>query len=768
MYVKNGQRSELSDIVAIIFFFFLIYFLTKDLLTSLMGSFSIYLWVGVAELKEYPVINKILVISLVTYNIIFVSGLISKFLNNPIVLNTSFSFSFWIILILGFILFGRKYIVVWRFMSPQYLTLFLYILGWIGVVFINQYTPIDFLQYIYIILILMNVLIYFFSGFLLDKLLGIKRINNEKINSIVNEVKKNIGINSNVKIGLGKYPIVNAMAYGPFLDKRIAIIAEDLEKIPEDEIKGIIAHELAHTKANHTLILGFITIFDLIIRGIIGFPATYYDYTFGNPQIPFIFFLVINFGVYIFLYFFVRILEGFADRIAKNSGYGQELVKALYNLESFYASGREIGLNTMLLCEEKISRENKILDYMETAQYLNNSIIKPSKISLLGNFLNSHPPTYHRVIAILSDEISPYKETLLPLMHLRSKNQKKFAQQYNKTRKKFKEITNQKFKEMFNIEDISKFLSTLELREKHKHELFKNYLFKNLITGKYIYGQVRDIKFENDINNFFYEIFNHETMIIENLNSSHYTKKEVNVGDHYIFSKKKLLKLKRIQFDEDYNNGFYYFSDKYNLEIKKAIKKTKIPFSVENLQNFVGNEVFFKKRGVLEIAHCTSLYEKEEKLEEYVIKLKNSFHDIEGYETTALKLKELLIKPKNIQFEIKKNEQNKDDTRKILNWILKNQIRTYFYLKKPVNNLEIGYLQNIFHNSEQEKQMKKFPLFIEIRTIFNEFKKINLEIIEFVSFAFNTGIIQLKSEISLFSKIGYHLLKKIKPQKIYI
>ena len=163
VWAKKGKRSEFSDIVFIFFFLFLIYFLTKDLLTSIMGAFSIYLWVGVWELKDYPVINKILMISLITYTIIFVSGLISFYIGDPIFLNTAFSFSFWIILILGFILFGRKYIIVWRFMSPQYLTLFLYIFGWIGVVFINEYTPLDILEYIYIVLILINILIYFFQ-----------------------------------------------------------------------------------------------------------------------------------------------------------------------------------------------------------------------------------------------------------------------------------------------------------------------------------------------------------------------------------------------------------------------------------------------------------------------------------------------------------------------------------------------------------------------------------------------------------------------------
>lgn len=211
-WVKNGKRSELSDLVAIGFFFFLLFFITKDLLTSLMGAFSIYLWAGIFELKEYPVINKILIISLVTYNVIFIAGLVSFYLNDPFFINTAFAFSFWIILGLGFILFGRKYIIVWRFMSPAYLILFLYIIAWLAIVFINQYTPIkfrefklidfnygkynliDFVLNVYFVLIVVNWIVYFISGPILDKMLGIKRVKDEKLLKIIERVKSDIGI----------------------------------------------------------------------------------------------------------------------------------------------------------------------------------------------------------------------------------------------------------------------------------------------------------------------------------------------------------------------------------------------------------------------------------------------------------------------------------------------------------------------------------------------------------------------------------------------
>ncbi|MHA2128287.1 MAG: M48 family metalloprotease, partial [Promethearchaeota archaeon] len=533
-WVKNGKRSEMSDIVAIIFFFFLIFFFSKDALTSIMGAFSIYLWIGIFELKEYPILNKVLIISLVTYNVIFIAGIFSYYLDNPRFLDTSFAFSFWIILIMGFILFGRKYLIVWRFMSPEYLMLFIYVIAWLAVVFINQ--VFDFFLNIYFILIVVNWIIYFVSGLILDKLLGIKKVESSNVIRIVNEVKNKIGIKGKVKIGHGKYPILNAMAYGSVFDKRIAIISENLNQVPEDELKGIVAHELAHTKGKHTLILTLITTLDLIIRMILGIPATYYDYTFGDPSIPLIGFIVLNMLIYLLLFIFVRILEGKADLKTKIAGYGNELVKALYNLESFYesfyASGREIGFNTMLLSEEKISKDNQILDYINTASYLYRSMIKPSKTSLLGNFLNSHPPSYFRIAAILGEEIKPSKEAILPFICLKKSKQKKYGQLFENPRQLFKTIANQKFKEFFKINDISLLLEGLQRKEIYKYDLKRDFLFKNKATEESIYGKLNDIRFLDDICVSDQMIItNLKSNEIENLESPLYSRIQIDLNE---------------------------------------------------------------------------------------------------------------------------------------------------------------------------------------------------------------------------------------------
>jgi Zn-dependent protease with chaperone function len=784
-FCKNGKRSEMSDFVALLFFFFLIFFLSKDVLTSIMGAFSIYLWF-IFELKDYPVLNKILIISLATYNIIFISGIISNVIGDPIVINTAFAFSFWIILGLGFILFGRKYIIIWRFMSPEYLTLFLYIIAWLAIVFINQYTPLNFVSQkaflfspfsigelfmnVYVILIAINWVIYFLSGPILDFMLGIKPFEDKRLLGLINEVKTKIGIKGRVKVGFGKYPILNAMAYGSIFDKRIALIAEDYEQVPEDEVKGIIAHELAHTKGKHTLILTFITTGDLIFRMLFGVPATYYDYTFGNPKLPFISFILLNLLVYLILFMFVRILEGKADLKTKKIGYAKELVKALYNLESFYATGREFGLNTMLLCDEKITKNNEILNYFDTADYINRSIIKPKRLSLVSNLLNSHPPTYHRIAAILDDKLKPTKETLLPIICLKKSKQKYYAKIFEDARKKFKVIANEKFKEYFHIEDISAFMRNLNRKELYKLELGKDYMFKNKITDEIVIGKLKDVKFKDDIcdtDEYIVNDINNNNEIL--LNSSLYTKSRVDLEGQYFLRKEGTLNLVDIELNEDKKNGKYIFLDKEGRKIFKNLKK-KIPNSIGLIKEFSNNDIFFIIKGEIRIVKCLNV-NISDNFKESELSF-SEIHQHDGNKTIQYKLKDLIVKPKNIYIQIRRNEMFRKSELNVINWLIEKQLRTFVYLKKPVNNLEIGYIQDIKisikdSKKKSNKEKSENSNNISMKNIFGEDIKIPYNSLEVLLFQFNTAIIQKKSETSLFSKLGYLIVRKFKPEKIF-
>ncbi|NHJ21893.1 MAG: hypothetical protein EAX91_13180 [Candidatus Lokiarchaeota archaeon] len=785
-WAKNGKRSELSDFVAIIFFFFLLFFFSKDILTSIMGAFSIYLWFGVYELKDYPVLNKILTISLVTYNIIFVSGIVSNVLGNPIVINTAFSFSFWIILILGFILFGRKYIVIWRFMSPEYLTLFLYIIAWLAIVFVTEYTPLNFISgkaflfdsfsiwelfmNVYIVLIVINWIIYFISGPILDFMLGIKPLKDKKLLNLIEKVKLDIGIKGKVKVGIGNYPILNAMAYGSLFDKRIALIAEHYNLVPEDEVKGIVAHELAHTKGKHTLILTFITSGDLVIRMLFGIPATYYDYTFGNPQLPFILFLLLNLLIYIILFMFVRILEGKADQKTKRIGYGKELVKALYNLESFYATGREFGLNTMLLSEEKITKNNEILNYLETADYINKSIIKPKRGSLVSNIINSHPLTYHRIAAVLDDSLKPTKEMLLPFLCLKRSYQKKYAKLFDVARSKFKEIASEKFREYFNIKDISAYMNAIKRLELYKFELNQDFIFIHKITGEVIVGKLENVRLIDDaceIDEYIVREFKTDKKVF--LSSSEYSKSHVSLKDDYFMEKLGTLKLTDISLGSDQKNSKYIFSDKNGQKILKNLKKTKLPNPISFIKSFADKDVFFTTKGDTLVLRCTNV-QISDNFKDSELFLENSPVN-EKADKFRFKFKDLIIKPKNIYINVKRNEKGFKTESKIFEWLIEKQLRTYIYLKKPVNNIQIGYIQEIHfvvENSKKKQNGGEYERgsYIIIKNIFGETQKIIYKSLETVSFEYITGKIQKKSESSIFSKLGYVLLKKFNPEKI--
>ncbi|MFX0011057.1 MAG: M48 family metalloprotease, partial [Candidatus Hermodarchaeota archaeon] len=670
--------------------------------------------------------------------------------------------------------------------SPEYLTFFLYIIAWLAIVFVTEYTPLNFISgkaflfdsfsiwelfmNVYIVLIVINWIIYFISGPILDFMLGIKPLKDKKLLNLIEKVKLDVGIKGKVRVGIGNYPILNAMAYGSFFDKRIALIAEDYNLVPEDEVKGIVAHELAHTKGKHTLILTFITSGDLAVRMLFGFPATYYDYTFGNPQLPFVLFILLNLLIYVILFMFVRILEGKADQKTKKIGYGKELVKALYNLESFYATGREFGLNTMLLCEEKITKNNEILNYLETADYINKSIIKPKRGSLVSNIINSHPLTYHRIAAVLDDSLKPTKEMLLPFLCLKRSNQKKYAKLFDVARSKFKEIASEKFREYFDIKDISAYMNAIKRLELYRFELNQDFIFTHKITGEIVVGKLENVRLINDaceIDEFIVREIKTDKKVF--LSSSEYSKSNVSLKDDYFMEKMGTLNLTDISLGSDQKNSKYIFLDKNGQKILKNLKKTKLPNPISLIKSFADKDVFFTTKGETLVLRCTNIQISDNFKDSELLLEKSPLN--EEADKFRIKLKDLIIRPKNIYINIKRNEKGLKTESKIFEWLIEKQLRTYIYLKKPVNNIQIGHIQEIHlvvENSKKKQNGGEYERgsYIVIKSIFGETQKIPYKSLETISFEYVTGKIQKKSESSVFSKLGYLLLKKFDPEKI--
>ena len=209
------------------------------------------------------------------------------------------------------------------------------------------------------------------------------------------------------------------------------------------------------------------------------------------------------------------------------------------------------------------------------------------------------------------------------------------------------------------------------------------------------------------------------------------------------------------------------FLDIENNLISKEIYKLKLPLSVDIIKDYYNFDVFFKERGVLKIKKCITI-NPAMRLDEF----KLGFQDDDTSLISDYKLTELIIKPKNVYLVISKTKSFRASELKILKWLKKNETRALISLKKPVNNVEIGYIvdMNLGDMNDDSKQIKKendYDEFIIIKNIFKKEVKIPYKTIDYLSFECNTGTVSKKSETSLINKFGYKIMKKLNPDKIF-
>ena len=238
--------------------------------------------------------------------------------------------------------------------------------------------------------------------------------------------------------------------------------------------------------------------------------------------------------------------------------------------------------------------------------------------------------------------------------------------------------------------------------------------------------------------------------------------------DQYYFHKNAPLTLTDIEVYNDNKKGNYIFSDELGKKIHKPIKKTKLSNSVFFIKNLKDNDIFLKKKGELHIYKCKNI-NPTNKLSEFQIEMidpKNPRNVI------TFQLSELIIRPKNIYLSISRTEQFRKSEINIMNWLLKEKILVYVYLKKPVNNLEIGHIQKIDVNTSNSNvdlpKVNKNRRIILFKNIFGKDILIPYKEIEIIIFEYSSAIIQLKSETSLTSRWGFKILKKFKPERIIV
>jgi len=762
-WVKVGKRGEMADVAALALLGVFFYLLTEDFFTALLGAFGVYLCIGIFELREYAVINKLGLITAIVYNFIFVMGLIDRFFPNPGFSwrDTAFGFSFWLILILGFAFFGRKYLIVWRFMSPQYLTLGLYLIAWLAVVYSARIFSLDFNLYIYEVLIITNFVVYFLSGPLLGKIMGIRAITDPDLQKLVEDVAKQMGVKGRIKVGIGRYPIINAMAYGAFFDKRMGIICEDWRAIPQNELQGIIAHELAHLRGNHTFILALITTLDLVIRKFAGIPATMYDYTFNpglSDRFPMVFFILLNIVIFAFLYIFVRILEGKADRAVRDIGRGEDLARALFNLEGFYASGREAGLNTMLLCDEKNLPENQELDYFTTAQYISNYLVRPSRPDVLSGFLNSHPASAIRIASMYDHSFGSWSESLMTFSLLGGQKRKDFARSVEQARVQFERQATEQLLNKFHEQTINQFCSRIGLREDYNLVLGKQHLFTHKISGTCFVGTIRDVKWQENAGM-------PTILIIHLLNGENkevpaglYDFKPILIGGHYDLRKLGTVTLESAEIGTDLKDVIFSFLQKDGTTRKVSNKNIKLPLSLDFLDGLEGKPIFLRTHGTL-IPYICQKVEKGSSYQNYSFLV--TPRGEEKLET--LNAKNLAIYPYRMGLALYKDKTLWREQIKILQLFQDGKCRITINLKKPVNNMERGIITDIISRPGE------FTETLQFANMFQKTKEIPVQDIDFISFSSdNIATFEFLQNVSFATRLLHKITKRTHPHRLFI
>jgi Zn-dependent protease with chaperone function len=657
--IRHGTTSENLMLAFISLTFGAVLIVFEDWLMAIaLGLFVLALY-QTFQLWRSPVWREFMIISLTTYLVFLVGtvgdfvydllssniqsssifqstdSIVGGFIHELLTGNGSDLFKAWaynimifVFIIMALIFFGKKFVLVSRLMSPQVLYLVLF-----GLIYVTLYIIIDILINIEIIsaetvsnlswfylgpesisyaerivflslgpyelLIFAALGMYFISGPLLTKLLGIKPIKDERILSLVEEVRVKMGIKRKLKVGFVEAPILNAMAFGPWFDQRITIVCRDLVEFNDDDIRGIVAHELAHNKRLHVVILQGIAATEMIIKKAFLLPATTLDYSaYRDLEVSFGVYFLINYGILAFLYIFVRVLEGDADNQTKKAGYGRELAQALYRLEGFYQGvAGDFGVNVQLLTGKEFTEEEKQRFLGEAAIRLYRHVYRPGRWDMIANIFMSHPRSAYRIQAMVDDELSPIKGALLPYWlilpnFVRGKTIKKFARK----RDEFTNLISSRYIEYYGKDGVKTFLEITRM-----HELVSRIIGRDIVA----YDHIEDILI---VGNAERVVINE--LICRPLSLSIKTKddntKDIQVSDFsihdaeinetYISKKGRTGLLVSSKTKEKSNKPVFTFKSLINEEEIYTSDYTGKPVSY--IKSYIDNEIFFYVDGV--------------------------------------------------------------------------------------------------------------------------------------------------------------------------
>ncbi|MFW9992807.1 MAG: M48 family metalloprotease [Candidatus Odinarchaeota archaeon] len=744
--------------------FFAILFFTEDLLLGFLVSLLVVMIISTYEIRESPIWAKLMITFTFSYAYLLFFYLLSKIAAvnpqlEPIsqgIFGFGLSTTIWVLLITSFIFFGRKFVLVSRFLSPNYIYLFIYALTYLLFLQLEQYIGLPW-ESRYFVLFLANVFIYLISGPLLSLVFGVKPVTDPKILEIVDEVSTKMKVKLRA-INQVKAPILNAFAYGPFFDKRIAFVADDLAEFPEDEIRGITAHELAHHKLlllGHTFWLLVLGLVEMLIKFALNIPASTYDYLLGRAALEFLDYYILNMLIFAVLVIFIRFLEAQADEYSKKMGYGRELSKALFKLESFYQGiAGDLGLDVQLLTGKKRTEVEKLRFSGIAGNDLYKKLINPGRPSLFMNVIVSHPLTAFRIASLVNqDKLHKVSKTrlatfqiLLLLPYFRKKN----LTFLRRIREQFTEALTEYYLEEY--ESIDSFLEATQGLFVAKQLEDRNVIcLPTDIPGGIWIGKVVRAKAGKYITSPVVLEVDTGKQVLE-INYNDYQVIPFDRGEPYLI-KNSIAVLKDFTAKQNQLKTVIYKIHKGN---GREIKKKHFGVPVRDLPS-AGSQVFLHERGEFRIATVEAA--SYERYDEAYLTIK--YHNNAGEKKPARKilLKDLItvLPPFFVIFDKKKQENQ----RNILESLMDEKANLVLYEKEDLEIGVPGYITALSYleendektNIQKNKSVKDYKIKFGSQTEEREYlaSQVDAMLVKPPYYLFYT-----KKEVSLGSRVGIY------------
>ncbi|MHA1398183.1 MAG: M48 family metalloprotease [Candidatus Heimdallarchaeaceae archaeon] len=628
--VQHGTTSENLMLAFIALTFGVVLILLRNWILAIALAFFVLAVYQAIQLRESPVWRELMIISVVTY-LVFLAGTVAdqiyymiKGEKQELITGWAYNLTLFVFIILALIFFGKKFVLVSRLMSPQVLYLVLFALVYVvlyvvtNVLSISGKIQAENLNWFYLssvldksiaerviflsiapyeVIIVLAFGMYFISGPLLTKLLGIKEIEDERILALVEEIRIKLGIKRKIKVGFVEAPILNAMAYGPFFDQRIAFMSRDLQEFTDADIKGIVSHELAHNARLHVVWLQVIASAEMIIKKALLLPATTLDYAAYKQRVPFVIYFLINYGIMAFLFIFVRILEGDADLQTKKIGYGKELAQVLYKLEGFYQGiAGDFGLNVQLLTGKEFTPEEKLRFRGEAAVRLYRHLYRPGRWDMVANIFMSHPRTAFRIVSVINDDFSPVKGALLPYwLIFPNFMRKKAIANLAKRRDVFAQLITEKFEEYYGEQGISEFIKITRFDELLNMYNNKHIVAYDPIAQDVVVGNVTGVFLSKSIcQPLLLKVQTEEEE--KHILINDYLIYDAQINGIYVQKNGKMGKLKSWKTEPKTNEPSFVFEHLANPEITFESKYT--GKTTEYFESFLDNVVIFYKDGL--------------------------------------------------------------------------------------------------------------------------------------------------------------------------